>query len=224
VQQHADDPRLLEAAAIALFEPLGPTVPEESRPSGLGGLRRTTLRKKDPEGEAHDAIDTWLAAAMSRGMRRGWQVTACVILLLCLFVMWQSIRLSLIDRLGPGPGFFPFWLAVIGAALAAVIFVQTTLQGANDDDELVFPRDAAALARLAAIVGISLLASALLEPLGYRLTALLYVPALVVSLGERRWWVIALVALAGSFGIFQVFNNWLDVILPQGLLEQWLGL
>jgi putative tricarboxylic transport membrane protein len=157
-------------------------------------------------------------------MRRGWQVTACVILLLCLFVMWQSIRLSLVDRLGPGPGFFPFWLAAIGAALAAVIFVQTTLRGPNSDEEPVFPREADAIMRLGAIVGISVLAGGLLEPLGYRLAALLYVPALVISLGERRWWVIALVALAGSFGVFQIFNNWLDVILPQGLLEQWLGL
>lgn len=157
-------------------------------------------------------------------MRRGWQVTACVILLLCLFVMWQSIRLSLVDRLGPGPGFFPFWLAAIGAALAAVIFVQTTLQGTNGDEEPVFPRQADALVRLGAIIGLSVLAGALMELLGYRLTALLYVPALVVALGERRWWVIAVVALAGSFGVYQVFNNWLDVILPQGLPEQWLGL
>ena len=152
-------------------------------------------------------------------MRRGWQVTAGVALLLCLFVMWQAWKLALVDRLGPGPGFFPFWLAVIGAALACVIFVQTTREAIVDGDP-VFPSEARALLRPAAILGITTIAAIVMQALGFRLTTLLFTVVLVAALGARGWLAIAIFALAASFGVFQVFNNWLDVILPQGLPEQ----
>ena len=54
-------------------------------------------------------------------MRRGWQV-ACVCLL-GIFVpaIVTSLGYSLTDALGPGPGFFPFWLSLIGIALTVVV-------------------------------------------------------------------------------------------------------
>jgi hypothetical protein len=36
--------------------------------------------------------------------------------------------------------------------------------------------------------------------------------------GERRWVVIVLFAVAGSFGVYYVFTTWLDVLLPSGVL------
>ena len=43
-------------------------------------------------------------------MRQGRLIATGVMLVFCVFAMWQSLLLSLTDRLGPGPGFFPFWL------------------------------------------------------------------------------------------------------------------
>jgi len=45
---------------------------------------------------------------------------------------------------------------------------------------------------------------------------LVFNAALVIALGERRWWVIALFAVGGSFGVYYVFTHWLDVLLPPG--------
>jgi len=42
---------------------------------------------------------------------------------------------------------------------------------------------------------------------------------LVIALGERRWWVIALFAVCGSYGVYYVFTTWLDVLLPAGRFE-----
>ena len=165
---------------------------------------------------------------MTPGMRRGWQVTAVLSFLLCLLVAWQSWALSLVDRLGPGPGFFPFYLALIGVVLSAVIFVQTTLTAVAIPDAPaegdVFPREPAAVLRLVAIVGVTAIVAGLMIPLGFRLAMVVFVVGLLLALGARRWWVIALVTLAASFGVFQVFNNWLDVILPQGSLDSLLGI
>jgi hypothetical protein len=47
---------------------------------------------------------------------------------------------------------------------------------------------------------------------------LVFNAALVVALGERKWWVIALFAVAGSFGVYYIFTTWLDVQLPAGSL------
>ena len=52
-------------------------------------------------------------------MRRG-RLVACVCLLgIFLAALVTSLDYSLTDALGPGPGFFPFWLSLIGAGLNA---------------------------------------------------------------------------------------------------------
>lgn len=157
-------------------------------------------------------------------MRRGWLTATAVMLLLCLFIMWQSVKLSLIDRLGPGPGFFPFWLGVIGAVLAVLIFVQTLRRPADGGDAPVFPIDREILLRMAAIVGITACAAAIMQIVGFRVSILLFAVAMVTALGARGWLAILTFGMIAGFGIFHVFNNWLDVILPQGLFEQLVGL
>jgi putative tricarboxylic transport membrane protein len=127
-----------------------------------------------------------------------------------------SLGYSLTDALGPGPGFFPFWLSLIGAALTAAMLVQmarsTTLAF---DTAVVVPGWPAALQAggvLAALVA----AAALFEPLGFRLTMLAFIAGLLLALGARSLMAVALCAVAGSFGVFHVFFYWLKVPLPIG--------
>jgi hypothetical protein len=50
-------------------------------------------------------------------VRRG-RLIACVCLLgIFAAALLTSLDYSLMDALGPGPGFFPFWLSLFGAAL-----------------------------------------------------------------------------------------------------------
>src|SRR5262245_3843499 len=62
------------------------------------------------------------------------------------------------------------------------------------------------------------LAAALLEPLGFRLTMLLFIGGLLLALGARSPTAVLLTAVAGSFGVFHVFYYWLKVPLPIGAL------
>ncbi len=149
-------------------------------------------------------------------MRRGRQI-ACVCLLgIFLAALVTSLDYSLADALGPGPGFFPFWLSLIGASLALVLLGQTTRDRAAAAVDIL-PGKQAALQAGGVLVAL-VVAAALLEPLGFRLTMLLFIAGLLAVLGARSPSAIVAMALAGSLGVFHVFFYWLKVPLPTGAL------
>ncbi|MSO77207.1 MAG: tripartite tricarboxylate transporter TctB family protein [Alphaproteobacteria bacterium] len=154
---------------------------------------------------------------MSATMRRGWRVATIVLFALSIFTIHQSVELSLMDRLGPGPGFFPFWLALLGALLSLILFVEVHRTRPEGPAIPLMPRGPA-LGQVSLIVASIAVTAALLEPLGFRLAMLLFNGGLLFAMGERRWWAVALFAVTGSFGVYHVFNNWLDVVLPVGRL------
>ncbi len=153
-------------------------------------------------------------------MRQGRLIATGAMLAFCLFALWQSLLLSLTDRLGPGPGFFPFWLALIGIVLALALLVsmwrapQGTSQSSAEEIRIL-PHGWGAL-RCLAIVGLVAAVTVAMEFVGFRLAMLVFNAALVIALGERRWWIIAVFAVLGSFGVYYVFTTWLDVLLPTG--------
>ena len=151
-------------------------------------------------------------------MRRGWQL-ACVILLgVFAAALLVSLDYSLSDSLGPGAGFFPFWLSVIGGLLTIAILVQSRRNPDLADTDLGFLSNRVAVVQAASVLVALGLAAALFEPLGFRLTMLLFIPGLLIALGARAPIPVLLCALAGSFGVFHVFFYWLKVPLPIGVL------
>ncbi|MDB5488368.1 MAG: hypothetical protein JWQ58_2083 [Reyranella sp.] len=153
-------------------------------------------------------------------MRQGRLIATGAMLAFCLFALRQSLLLSLTDRLGPGPGFFPFWLALIGIALALALLVAMwrvprDISEASAEEVRILPHGWGAL-RCLAIVGLMAAVTVAMEFVGFRLAMLVFNAALVIALGERRWWIIAVFAVLGSFGVYYVFTTWLDVLLPTG--------
>ena len=127
-----------------------------------------------------------------------------------------SLGYSLTDALGPGPGFFPFWLSLIGAVLSAVdAGADDTGEDGRGHRHQPCPDRRVALQALGVLVALTA-AAALFEPLGYRLTMLPFIAGVLLILGARSPIAIALTALAGSFGVFHVFYHWLKVPLPIG--------
>jgi putative tricarboxylic transport membrane protein len=141
---------------------------------------------------------------------RAWQAALAVLLAVFAFFAFESLRLSLRDALGPGPGFFPFWLSVIGALLVLFLFVQA-LRGRLEfeNPELKFePRPVSLV-----LVGL-IIATALLEAIGFRLAMLVLLPYLLLVLGVRNWLALGVFSLAGSFGVYYLFSGLLKVPLP----------
>ncbi len=148
-------------------------------------------------------------------MKRGWIVASGLFLALFLFIIWQSWSLPFLDDLGPGPGFFPIWLAGLGTVLSVLLMIETARGPADPPDEtLVPPRDA--MFRIAAVVVLLSLAALSLEWLGWRITATAFVLLLLPALGARSPLAIVPVAAFAGFGVFHVFYYWLKVPLPIG--------
>ncbi len=224
-------------------------------------------------------------------MKRGWQIASLCLLVLFAFAMWLDIfgsavlnsrPLPLKDALGPGPGFFPFWLSLIGIVLGTLLIMEVRRQP-DDNGHAIYPvtrpgmkamalvlglllcfvlwrfptlpflnpiagdepgvmrrlaasaiaavaalglaiwpnrsglsEDEGAFLRMLAIVGLLALAAACLDPLGFRVTALLFSGLLLAALGIRSIPAIVIFMLTASLGVFHVFYHWLKVPLPIG--------
>ncbi|MGQ0582313.1 MAG: tripartite tricarboxylate transporter TctB family protein [Reyranella sp.] len=150
-------------------------------------------------------------------MRQGRLIATGAMLAFCLFALWQSLLLSLTDRLGPGPGFFPFWLALIGAVLSVALLITTFREPTDPGDAEIrtLPHGAGGKRWLAIVVLLAAV-TVVMDFIGFRIAMLIFNVALVIALGERRWWIIAVFAVVGSYGVYYVFTTWLDVLLPVG--------
>jgi putative tricarboxylic transport membrane protein len=151
-------------------------------------------------------------------MKRGWHVAAWTLLAICLLFSYESFQLSLTDTLGPGPGFFPFWLGVLGALLAVALLVQLHLSKV-DLGAAALEFDRAGVRSVIHVVVALAIGSALLEVVGFRVSMLLLLGYLLIVLGVRSRLAIAVFAVVGSFGVFHVFFNLLRVPLPMGILS-----
>jgi putative tricarboxylic transport membrane protein len=143
-------------------------------------------------------------------MKRGWQAAVALLLAVFAFFAVESLQLSLRDALGPGPGFFPFWLSVAGGVLGLILLAQIA-RGAVDFEThgLKFELRPVALVLAGLVV-----ATALLEAVGFRLAVLALLPYLLFVLGARNWLAIGLFSVAGSFGVYHLFSGLLKVPLP----------
>ena len=149
-------------------------------------------------------------------MKRGWQAACACFFLIFAYACYRSLSLPLGDALGPGPGFFPLCLAILGMALCATLIVQVSASGgAEFAGPILMPHGSALIRILAVIAGLAA-AAALLEIAGFRLVALVFCALLLPALGARNPVVIAIFAVLGSFGVFHVFYHWLKVPLPLG--------
>lgn len=150
-------------------------------------------------------------------MKRSYQITALVLVGFATFVARESLRLRFYTPLGPGPGFFPFFLALILGALGVVMGLQATFGRAEPTPADFFASRAGYLKMASVMVTIGAIAG-LLEPLGFRLTMLGATLYILWAFGRPSVFVTAIVSLAGSFGVFHMFVRWLSVPLPVGVL------
>jgi putative tricarboxylic transport membrane protein len=155
---------------------------------------------------------------MPSGARTGWLIATGAMLALCLFAVWQSWLLPLSDKLGPGPGFFPFWLALLGTAFSLALLIGVVRSPRDDAGAEPLLPEAYGARRIVAILSALAIAAVMMDWLGFKIAMVVFIAGLVIALGERRWLAIGIFAAAGSFGVHYVFTRWLDVLLPVGRL------
>jgi putative tricarboxylic transport membrane protein len=155
------------------------------------------------------------AQAPPQTMRRPLQIAALAIMLAGLLVGRESVALKLYTVMGPGPGFFPLCLAIALIGLAATMFQQATFQAVEPMPATFVPTRTGIL-RILAVLAALVAVMVLLDPLGMRLTFFAFVALVPPLFGYRRPLIVLAIALAASFGVYELFARVLDIPLPVG--------
>lgn len=148
-------------------------------------------------------------------MKRPYQITGAAFLLLAVFIAWESLELKFYTYIGPGPGFFPFWLALLLGVLAVLMILQASFRRPDPMPADFFASRAGYL-KVGAIVLALAATTALMDGLGFSLTMLGIITFLLFALGRPSLIITLLVSVAGSFGCFYLFTRLLRVPLPTG--------
>ncbi len=152
-------------------------------------------------------------------MKRPYQITAVVFILFSAFIAREALELKYYTSLGPGPGFFPFWLATIMIALSGFMFFHATW-GRSDPMPADFFASKIGYLKALAVCGAVIFVVFAMEDLGFKITMAAFFVWLLATLGRLKgivgWVAMALVVAGGSWGAFYVFNDMLKVPLPLG--------
>ena len=154
-------------------------------------------------------------------MKRINQLFGCILLTVFLFIAYTA-RTTLTywtegSTIGPGSGFFPFWISMILSALTLYWLIQITIRpGEEMPKDFIPPRHEGMLVLLvfmdlvlfAAIVGYT----------GFPVAMFIFLMVMVTTLGERTLrniisYVIFSVGVTAFFVI--VFGQWLEVAFPK---------
>jgi len=150
-------------------------------------------------------------------MRRTYQITGTIFLFFAAFIAYESLKLRYYTPLGPGPGFFSFWLSLIFGGLAIIMILQATFGRPEPMPEDFFT-DRIGYLRIGAVILALAFTVYMFEPLGFCLTMFSVCMFLLFALGRQNIIISLLVSLASSFGAFYAFDHWLKVPLPRGIL------
>jgi len=150
-------------------------------------------------------------------LKRPYQITVIVLMGVAGYVLHGALQMRYYTSLGPGPGFFPLWLALLLGGLALAMGYQATFRASDPmaEDFLASPkgyaRDGAVIVALVwTIVG--------MERLGFIVTMSVFFFFLLSTLGRQRLYVTVLITIAGGVGTHYVFYELLDIPLPGGIL------
>jgi hypothetical protein len=108
-------------------------------------------------------------------------------------------------------------MSIITGVLSLALFFQTTWGKSLADAAVTLLPERQGVWRILIILVALAGSTALLDPLGFRISLFLFLLFLPLGLGVGNWWVTLIFAVAGSFGIFHVFYYWLKVPLPMGM-------
>ena len=150
-------------------------------------------------------------------MRRVHQATGLILLMLALFFGFEAAGLTYYTRIGPGPGFFPLWLAIILGTLSLGMLVLATREAEPLPADFFPP--AGSWLRIGAVAASLFLTAAFLARFGFIATMLAFYLFLLSVLGRRSLVETIALALIGSFGVYYVFTHHLGRPLPAGLIS-----
>jgi putative tricarboxylic transport membrane protein len=150
-------------------------------------------------------------------MKKAEMVTGVVLLVLSGFAIWEASQMPPSATFGPGSGFLPFWLGVLLAVLAMILFVSAWRRQATEkDSEPIFPGKQALFAITSVLVGLAGYIL-LIEVLGYLVDTFLFIVFLMKAVEREKWQLTLMVAVGTTAVLFITFQFLLRITLPSNI-------
>ena len=151
-------------------------------------------------------------------MNKAETVAGALVTAIGVLLLVYAYKLDYMVESVPGPGFLPLWLG-IGIVLTGAILTAKALRPALVDSEPIQWPQPPGWIQIGVMLGALAIALLLLEPLGFLVTAMLFMAALVFSLGLKSWPLLIAVPIVSALVLHLVFVVWLGVPLPLGLVS-----
>jgi hypothetical protein len=176
----------------------------------------------------NDAEDDSRALVSNRTME---VVVALVLLGGSAIVISDAIRLGFgwEEGVGPAPGYFPFWVAVILGVSSLVILASAVLgHGAGETFVSLRPFGRVLAVLVPSLVYVGFIGGISLGPveiprLGIYVSSALFIAAFMIAVGRENVFKAIAVGVAVPVVLFFMFEKWFLVPLPKGPLEALLG-
>lgn len=146
-------------------------------------------------------------------------------------VIYDSVRVGFgwQEGIGPAPGYFPFWVAVILGIASLVILVTAVVRhGPREIFVSMRPFGRVLAVLVPAIVYVGLIGGVSIGPLevprlGIYVASAIFIFAFMLAVGRENVFKAAGVSVLVPLALFFMFERWFLVPLPKGPLEIWLG-
>ena len=150
-------------------------------------------------------------------MKRLDQWNSVIFLVISVIICVASLRLQYGNVHNPGPGFLPLWLGILLGILSVVLLINATLQ--KQGILLKEVLNEKIRWKKVLFVLICLIAyGALMGYLGFLVSTFLFLFILLRFIDRVRWWPVILWSLVGSCGSYFIFEIWMKLRLPKGIL------
>jgi putative tricarboxylic transport membrane protein len=152
-------------------------------------------------------------------------ITAALLMLLSATVIYDALRLGAgWGSEGPQSGFFPFWLAILLAAVSTILFLQG-LRSRAQAPFVTRERFVPVVKVLGPLAGFVVIT----DPpgpwsgLGLYVAAGLYLGFYMRWVGRHDWRTVVALATSVPVITFLIFETWFLVPMPKGPVEAWFG-
>jgi putative tricarboxylic transport membrane protein len=150
-------------------------------------------------------------------MKKAEMITGLVLLILSGLIIWQALEMPPSATFGPGAGFLPFWLGVLLAVLATILFVSAwRSQATGKESAPLFPGKQAMFAITLVLVGLAVYIL-LIDVFGYLADTFLFVMFLMKVVEREKWPLSLMVAVGTTAGLFITFQVLLKIALPSNM-------
>lgn len=155
-------------------------------------------------------------------MQRAERSFAVLLLVGALGLISQALKLAIAwTSIGPGSGFFPFWLTIGVGICAALIVLKSLRSPAAPGGGTPFIKRESVQPLL--IVFLPMVAViALLRYLGIYIGGGVYLAGYMTFVGRQRWYTVIAVAILIPLALFFIFERWFLLPLPKGALLEYL--